>query len=87
MCLRDLALCEGSDKYLFEDEAVQTTCRFDHSLENIIPRELCRVCHPELNVSATTRANLYAEDREARLRAAAEETYQLGSYQSAAIAA
>lgn len=29
-----------------------TTCLIDHSLEIAIPRDLCRVCHPELNMRA-----------------------------------
>ena len=51
---------------------MQTTCLIDHSLEGTIPRFLCRACHPELNVSAATRAKLDAEDRGARPRAVAE---------------
>ena len=64
---------------------MQTTCLIDHSLEGTIPRFLCRACHPELNVSAATRAKLDAEDRGAR--PVAEEAHQPGSFQSAAIAA
>ena len=61
---------------------MQTTCLIDHSLEGTIPRFLCRACHPELNVSAATRAKLDAEDRGARPRAVAEEvTSQVRSNQ------
>jgi hypothetical protein len=78
---------EHHHMYQIEGEMMPTTCLRDHSLEGTIPRFLCRACHPELNVSAATRAERDAEDREARPRAVAEEAHQPGSFQSAAIAA
>lgn len=73
---------EHHHMYQIEGETMQTTCLIDHSLEGTIPRFLCRACHPELNVSAATRAKLDAEDRGARPRAVAEEGHQPGSFQS-----
>ena len=32
------------------------TCAIDHSLDSSIPRDLCRGCHPELNVRADANA-------------------------------
>ena len=59
---------------------MQTTCVIDHSLENIIPPDLCRACHPELNMSAAARAKLDGE--------AAQTAHQkLGTFQTSAMAA
>jgi hypothetical protein len=67
---------------------MQTTCVIDHSLENIIPPDLCRACHPELNTSAAARAKLDGENREASGDAAAQAAHQKpGTLQTSAIAA
>ena len=66
---------------------MQTTCRIDHSQEGTIPREFCRGCHPELNMSAASRANLDPEHRDAQHQGRTEEVCPQPSLQSSAVAA
>jgi hypothetical protein len=49
---------------------MHTTCLIDHSLEIAIPRDLCRACHPELNMRAVNAEEelLCRAEEAARLR-------------------